>query len=349
MRKEMRLALAGTGFEGRDRFINRFARKGSRLQVRREPNNMHDPNAVGVWLECRAFWGLFKDWRHIGYVRASQAKSLAPLLDGGSIRIVEAVVAELDCRPELSHPRVDMDLRYESAQKAGPVVPQAPEAAPDEVAIVAQLFDLRWENLEAVGNGEAVSLWLHPDQATIYAYRQDTDFGEGLLGKSQDAGLARQIAEGLLVSATITKEGTRAEIHCRMTTKAAIESRAAAARDQYAETLRKPFRPRKLSGRLPGAAELGSDITEGDAMQLKEQTAEEYAHNGATLIFISERSGAIVSCGGRADCERWAKAALNGYALQGTLGPVQEVYRGDRTSTWKQLGVSVAIKATPPD
>lgn len=347
MHKEMRLALAGTGFEGRERFIARFARKGSRLQVRREPDNKHDPNAVGVWLECRALWGLFKDWRHIGYVRASQAKSLAPLLDNGTIRVIEAVVTKLDCSPSLSHPWVDMVLRYESTGNAAPV--EAPEPPTEGVIIAAQLFDLRWEDLEAVDNGQEVVLWPHPDRSTIHAYRADSEIREGLLGKLQDANLLQQLAEGLLISARLVKGDGEAAIHCHMTTKAALERRAAEASAQYAQSLNRPYRPRKLSGNLTGNAELGSDIREGDTVQLKRQTAEEYAQTETNLIFISDRSGASIHCRSKAECERWARAALNGYAINGTVGPVQEAYTGDRVRIWKQLAVSVAIKATPPE
>ena len=47
---------------------------GSRLSLKREPDNPYDPNAIGVW---------FLDDR-LGYLPTPVAKRIAPVMDGGA-------------------------------------------------------------------------------------------------------------------------------------------------------------------------------------------------------------------------------------------------------------------------
>ena len=50
-----------------------FLRVGETLQLRREPGNPHDPNAIAVW---------FKN-EHLGYVPRRENKTLAQMMDRG--------------------------------------------------------------------------------------------------------------------------------------------------------------------------------------------------------------------------------------------------------------------------
>lgn len=110
--KRARAVLAGTGFEGREVVIRNCAKKGSALQLRREPKNVHDKNAIAVWLECRALFGLLKSWRKIGYIQASRAEKLAPKIDSGEMKIARVSVVNLYCPPDLNHPEVTALIEY---------------------------------------------------------------------------------------------------------------------------------------------------------------------------------------------------------------------------------------------
>ena len=110
--KKTRAVLAGTGFEGRETVIRSFAKKGSALQLRREPANKYDKNAIAVWLECRVLFGLLKFWRKIGYIQSTRAQKLAPRIDEGKIQIIRVSVVNLYCPPDLNHPDVTALIEY---------------------------------------------------------------------------------------------------------------------------------------------------------------------------------------------------------------------------------------------
>lgn len=105
--------VAGSGFEGRAAVIARFCKDGSPVQLRREPANPHDANAIGVWIECSAWFGLARKWRHIGYIKAERAERLAADIDDGSVRILGASVRSFHVPVEPYHPRVSLEIEAE--------------------------------------------------------------------------------------------------------------------------------------------------------------------------------------------------------------------------------------------
>ena len=111
--KTFRAVLAGTGYEGRADVIRRMGRKGSKLRLVREPANKHDANAIRVDLECRFLFGLLKLYRHIGYIQAARAARLAPKIDGGAIRLLDASIVNLYAPPEQYFPDVTIEVNYE--------------------------------------------------------------------------------------------------------------------------------------------------------------------------------------------------------------------------------------------
>ncbi len=64
--------VMGVSFEGRQDMVAGL-RPGQELELRRQPDNPADANAIAVW------YGTF----HIGFLRKQIAKHLAPLIDGG--------------------------------------------------------------------------------------------------------------------------------------------------------------------------------------------------------------------------------------------------------------------------
>lgn len=115
--KEMRIVLAGTGHEGRDRYIRRFASIGSALQIRREPDNVHDCNAIAVYLECRVVWGLIRAWKMIGYVPATRAARLSPRLDSSAIQISRAYICNMHAPDWRNVPAVTALIEYDVRQQ----------------------------------------------------------------------------------------------------------------------------------------------------------------------------------------------------------------------------------------
>lgn len=79
----IRTRVAGVTFENRDGtprqpFVKK-AKKDDRLVLRREPDNLFDPNAIGVW------WADPEGQDHqVGYVPRALAAVLAPLVDEGA-------------------------------------------------------------------------------------------------------------------------------------------------------------------------------------------------------------------------------------------------------------------------
>jgi hypothetical protein len=108
--------VAGTGFEGRAAVIRRYCHTGQSVELRREPNNPHDPNAIAVYLESPVLFGLLgKRRRQIGYVKAPAADGLAKRMDEG-LNIV-AKVASFYSPVGRDHPRVSLTLEYEPVPK----------------------------------------------------------------------------------------------------------------------------------------------------------------------------------------------------------------------------------------
>ncbi|MDO9357893.1 MAG: HIRAN domain-containing protein [Polaromonas sp.] len=126
--KSIRGIVAGTGFEGRAARIRRFCGNGAEIDLRREPHNPHDAEAIGVWMRCSIFFGLWKPWAMIGYIQADRADHLAPRLDSGEYKLVRAYVKSFYAPPDVNHPRVSVEIEVDvndpakktRAKKAGP-------------------------------------------------------------------------------------------------------------------------------------------------------------------------------------------------------------------------------------
>ncbi|MFY3978788.1 HIRAN domain-containing protein [Achromobacter xylosoxidans] len=107
--------VAGTGHKNengasRARLIQRHCRKDMEVQLRREPSNPYDSNAISVWMPVPRF--LFWGTKHvqIGYIKSRRAKSLAPVMDKGVK--VEAFVHSFWAPHDLLIPRVSLSLYY---------------------------------------------------------------------------------------------------------------------------------------------------------------------------------------------------------------------------------------------
>lgn len=100
--------LAGTGYEGRAPRIRSFAHPGMPVELRREPDNPYDENAVAVYLLVKRWYTLFRPVAiQIGYLKRARAASLSRKLDEGS-RVVEATVVSTYKADK--HPRVSIQV-----------------------------------------------------------------------------------------------------------------------------------------------------------------------------------------------------------------------------------------------
>lgn len=110
--KTIQAIVAGTGFENRAERIRAFCKEGAPVQLRREPDNKHDPEAIAVWMRCSVFLGLWKPWAQIGYIKAPRADSLAPKLDSGAYTVRSAIVRSLYAPKGRDHPRVSLEIEF---------------------------------------------------------------------------------------------------------------------------------------------------------------------------------------------------------------------------------------------
>jgi hypothetical protein len=108
--KTIAAIVAGTGFEGRQDIIRSHCKEGALVELRREPQNKHDPEAIGVWMQCSHLMGLIKTWRQIGYIKAARADRLATQLDDGSLIINKATVRSFNAPSGREHPRVSLEI-----------------------------------------------------------------------------------------------------------------------------------------------------------------------------------------------------------------------------------------------
>lgn len=101
--------VAGTGFEGRAEIIRRYCRENMEVVLRREPGNVHDQNAIAVYIPAPRLWGLLgSSLRRIGFIKSSVAKSLAPKMDSGLV--VSGCVNSFYAPPGFDSPRVSLWL-----------------------------------------------------------------------------------------------------------------------------------------------------------------------------------------------------------------------------------------------
>lgn len=107
-RRTYSAVVAGTALGGRTDLIRAFARSGAEVQLRRDPSSKH-PDAIGVWLRCKRFWGLWRTWAHIGFVQHEGDGRWAERIDAGSLRVVKAWVHS--AHAPLEHQRARVLLR----------------------------------------------------------------------------------------------------------------------------------------------------------------------------------------------------------------------------------------------
>lgn len=104
MSKKMKLTLVGV----RHRVTPTTMREMQELtplkiELRREPSNFHDENAVAVY--C-----MEKPWNamHIGFVARQVAAELAPRMDAGKFEVVSAYLTSLDADAGIG----EMDINF---------------------------------------------------------------------------------------------------------------------------------------------------------------------------------------------------------------------------------------------
>ena len=124
--------LMGTSFDGRQDLVRGLS-AGDLLQLRREPRNSDDPNALAV---------LDSSGRRLGYLRRQIAAALAPHVDAG--RRYEVRVLGVTGGDEL-RPTLGVNLRLERVAEAGPAGDPAGEVPPSVRAELSALgeADLR--------------------------------------------------------------------------------------------------------------------------------------------------------------------------------------------------------------
>lgn len=106
---EYRAIVAGTGFEGRAARIRAYAKPGVELDLKREPENPYDPNAIAVYLRVRKWYTLFREVpMQIGYVKRNRAEMLSKRIDEGG-RIVSAHIVSMHTGQK--HPRVSINIK----------------------------------------------------------------------------------------------------------------------------------------------------------------------------------------------------------------------------------------------
>jgi hypothetical protein len=104
-RLPLEFPLVGTGYGERASAIRRYAKRGSKVRLEREPDNSHDPNAIAVILTRRTQGGRpIED--HIGYVPAGLAEEITDLLHARRLAIAKAEVCRVRALDGDDWPRV---------------------------------------------------------------------------------------------------------------------------------------------------------------------------------------------------------------------------------------------------
>ena len=104
-----RCDVFGTRYYGRAKTVRKHCDVTMGVQLRREPNNFHDPNAVSVWVEVPGFFGARK--MCIGYLKRSHAKRVAKALDNDNT--LWAQIYEIYDPEDAEYPYVSLNVGYE--------------------------------------------------------------------------------------------------------------------------------------------------------------------------------------------------------------------------------------------
>lgn len=108
--KPIAAIVTGTGYEGRASIIRTYCKDNMAVYLQREPDNRFDTNAIAVYIDTSALFGLVKKRRHIGYIKADRAAKLAPQLDAGALRVSSAYVTSFFAPSDQEHPRVSITI-----------------------------------------------------------------------------------------------------------------------------------------------------------------------------------------------------------------------------------------------
>ena len=109
--KEIAAIVAGTGFEGRNHIIRARCKVNAKIDLQRESNNSHDPNAIAVYLHSTSMFGLLKRREHIGYIKADRAAKLAPKIDSGALQVTGCYVTSFYAPESENIPRVSITIQ----------------------------------------------------------------------------------------------------------------------------------------------------------------------------------------------------------------------------------------------
>lgn len=74
-------SVEGASRSGRAGDIHKWCKEGGAVILKRELDNPHDKNAIAIFIVVKKLFGLIKSEYHLGYVRATSARKMAPKLD----------------------------------------------------------------------------------------------------------------------------------------------------------------------------------------------------------------------------------------------------------------------------
>jgi hypothetical protein len=101
--------VAGTGFDRRASAIRRYAKRGLKVRLEREPTNAHDPNAIAVILCWKNKVGAALE-EPIGYVPASLAEEMTELMHARKLRLTKTEVLRVRADDGDDWPKVTVQV-----------------------------------------------------------------------------------------------------------------------------------------------------------------------------------------------------------------------------------------------
>ncbi|MEN4918239.1 HIRAN domain-containing protein [Achromobacter spanius] len=207
--RTMVLRITGFSHGGRAQALRQFARVGGKARIERDRENAADPNAIAIRIAVDSSENGELEWVLIGYLEADRSAILAPLFDKNHFQKLRFVLRVQLPEDGERLPAAVLELTYE----VGDGDPDADMRAARASRLVAELDELRWDNIEATRDGEGISLWRRPDTTFIHAYRRGAVGGKGaFLGSTSDPRLAQYDFRGLRYTAEIHRAGARAWI-----------------------------------------------------------------------------------------------------------------------------------------
>ncbi len=207
----MSLAVVGLDHDGRSEALRRFAQSGGRARIERERENAADSNAIAIRIATDVPEAVGLDWVLVGYVAADRAAIVAPLFDRQYFQNLRCVV-RVNMQEDSLLPKVALELTYDVDDG----VPEVEMRASRRDHFIAELGHLRWDNIEGIRSGDAVSLWVHPEGDRVHAYRRGSIGGLGFLGSATSRRLIKHLEQKLPYQAFIHWAGSRAWLAVKM-------------------------------------------------------------------------------------------------------------------------------------